>query len=333
MNRDEVMRALKTGTGIRAALDAARLLDGDRELLELSFRIAEDHSPPWVDEALTRYWANTLRQHGMAPAFAARVVNVLEEDPVGRAPELLAATALETRRTHHPEGIRRVMGAKWPRVLVVLGRLVGEVEDRGWSRRIEDAFRNCLAWQRSWPLRAEHAKSLRGVLIRAMRVNICPSTVVPSPLDRDPVGCVVLLAEALRASVRRPDRRWEAFIRVSASLVLTATPLMRGEIAWVLANEDLGDAEVFELVEALLSVGLWNEDPSLLRSSTSETALAVLYRGDSAGPGQKRLRDFLLRMTEPSDAELAAAEQAANVGAVTDDQDEAEWYRDVDQGR
>lgn len=311
MNRDEVMRALKTGTGIRAALDAARLLDGDRELLELSFRIAEDHSPPWVDEALTRYWAQTLRQHGMAPAFAARVVNVLEEDPVGRAPELLAATALETRRTHHPEGIRRVMGAKWPRVLVVLGRLVGEVEDRGWSRRIEDAFRNCLAWQRSWPLRAEHAKSLRGVLIRAMRVNICPSTVVPSPLDRDPVGCVVLLAEALRASVRRPDRRWEAFIRVSASLVLTATPLMRGEIAWVLANED----------------------PSLLRSSTSETALAVLYRGDSAGPGQKRLRDFLLRMTEPSDAELAAAEQAANVGAVTDDQDEAEWYRDVDQGR
>jgi len=296
MDRAQVVHALESGTELRAALDAARLMDADREVLELSFRIAESHSPPWVDTALSRYWAQTLRQDGMAPAFAARVVHVLEEDPVGRAPGLLALTGDEARRVRHPDRVRRVMGAKWPRVLSVLGRLIGEVEERGWSRRIEDAFRNCLSWQRSWPLRAEHASSLQSVLIRAMRAGLCPGPVVPAPLDRDPVGCVPLLGEALRASVRRPDRRWQSFIRVAASLVMTASAGNQAALGSAMLREQLTDREVFELVEALLSVETWAEDPSLLRSEAAETVLAVLYIEDAETPGQVRLQDFLVRM-------------------------------------
>ncbi|HJN74771.1 MAG TPA: hypothetical protein QGF58_12635 [Myxococcota bacterium] len=331
MDRNEIVRALETGTELRAALDAARQLEGDGELLELSFRVATRHAPPWVDSALTRYWADTIRKRGMAPAFAARVVNVLEEDPVGRAPELLAATAVEARRFHHPTPVRRVMGAKWPRVLVVLGRLVGEVEERGWSRRIEDAFRNCLAWQRSWPLRDELASTLRGVLIRAMRSGICPSPLVPTPLDRDPVGTVKLLGEALRACVRRPDRRWQPFIRVAASLVMTAPATPGDEVAVALADEELRDEETFLLVEALLSVESWSEDPSLLWSPSAELALVTLYVEGRDAPGQVRLRDFLARMCPPSDPLLRAAEQSNDVGPVADEEYERQWYGQVEQ--
>lgn len=309
MKRDEVLRALSTGTELRAALDAARQLEGDPELLDLSFQIAESHAPPWVDEALTRYWAQAIRQDGLAPAFAARVVGVLEEDPIGRAPGLLAATAMEARRVRHPEPVRRVMGASWPRVLGVLGRLVGEVEQRGWSKRIEDAFRNCLAWQRSWPMRPEHAASLRGVLIRAMRAGLCPGPVVPSPLDQDAVGCVRLLAEALRASAVRPDRRWRSFTRVAASLVMTAPPAMNAEIAYAMAAEDLTDPEVFLLIDALLSVATWADDPSLLWSPSAEAALVVLYDSGSTAPGQIRLHDFLMRMC-PAPRNEPALEEA-----------------------
>lgn len=302
MDRDQIHHALRTGRDLRAALDAARQIGGDEEILALSFLVAEVHRPPWVDDALARYWARSATDSQTARAFAQQMLITLEEDPAGRAPRLLASTARQARHDRATPDARLALAASWPRVLRVVGHLIGDVEQRGHSHRIEQSIRDCLAWQARWPLAEGDAEVLRGVILRALRVGLCPLDKPPQRLFSDPLQAVPLLAEVLRAAVRWPHHKWQPLTRIVASVVLTANPDRADQVAVALRAELLSDPEILLLIDALLSVPPWAQDPSLLRNRTSESVLVALYEGTHE-PGQRRLADFVARMrTLPEDS-------------------------------
>lgn len=299
MDRDQIQNALRCGRGLRAALDAARQIGADEEILALSFLVAEVHRPPWVDDALARYWARSATSDETARAFAQQMLITLEEDPAGRAPRLLAETAREARSDRPNVEARKALAASWPRVLRVVNRLIQDVEERGHSKRIERCIADCLAWQVRWPLSLDDADELRRTLLRALRVGLCVTDKPPEALFGDARAAVPVLAEILRAAATWPHRKWLPMTRVVASIVLTAPPHMSDQIAVAMRSELLSDVEILLLVEALLSVPLWAHDPSLLRNRTSESVLVSLYEG-TPEPGQRRLADFVARMrTDP----------------------------------
>ncbi|MCP4806800.1 MAG: hypothetical protein GY913_06945 [Proteobacteria bacterium] len=308
MDRDQIQHALRTGQGLRAALDAARRIGGDEEVLALSFLMAEVHRPPWVDDALARYWARSATEDATTRQFAQQMLITLEEDPAGRAPGLLAETAKEARTDIPTEDTKKALAASWPRVLRVVNRLIQDVEERGHSKRIERCIRDSLAWQVRWSLTPTDAEGLRQTLLRALRVGLCVTDTPPAALFAAPRHAVPLLGEILRASSRWPHRKWLPLTRVAANMVLTAPPTSADQVAVAMRSELLTDDEVLLLVEALLSVPLWARDPSLLMNRTSESVLVALYEG-TPEPGQRRLADFVARMRsreESLDIQLGA---------------------------
>jgi hypothetical protein len=294
MDQDQLRNALSSRTGLREAFEAARGHTDD-QLMALSLEVAQEPLQPSVDEALVRYWIEAARlQPHLGEQLIERLVQQLSADPNGRAPALLAALAGGAWTELSGQDSRVALGSRTDGIVAVVQRLVDEVERHGWSPEAEDAIRNCLAYVVAWPIPVAAVAPLRAQMIRAIRLGVCPADELPGTLaPRRVASRVQILVDALRASIRRPDPRWQRLICVTGWTILSAPVERADDIATAFEKEALAEVELARLLGAITDVEAWHRDPSLLRGPTTETVLRRLLRPNRKGPGQRRLLQIL----------------------------------------